>query len=107
MTKQTEYAQAGHYAQRGLDVGEVVQESELDDFPTGRGRKYILHENSKWVSEMNRADGNFVVLEKLDLNTTTKSRIANRVVKYNKIFTEYEFKSKSIGKFMYFLGRTK
>ena len=56
---------------------------------------------------MNRANGNFVVLEKLDLNTTTKSRIANRVVKYNKIFTDYEFKSKSIGKFMYFLGRTK
>tara|TARA_B100000902_G_scaffold227942_1_gene216391 strand:- start:1620 stop:1934 length:315 start_codon:yes stop_codon:yes gene_type:complete len=104
MTKKTEYIQAGHY---GLDVGEVLQEDELNDFPTGRGRKYILHENSEWVSEMNKADGNFVVLEKLQLSTRTKSRIANRVVKYNKIFTEYEFKSKSIGDFMYFLGRAK
>jgi len=104
MTKKTEYVQAGHY---GLDVGEVLQEDELNDFPTGRGRKYILHENSEWVSEMNKADGNFVVLEKLQLSTRTKSRIANRVVKYNKIFTEYEFKSKSIGDFMYFLGRAK
>jgi hypothetical protein len=104
MTKKTDYVQAGHY---GLDVGEVLGEDELNDFPTGRGRKYILNENPIWISAMNKADGKFVVLEKLKLSTTTKSRIANRVVKYNKIFTEYEFKSKSIEDFMYFFGRAK
>ena len=48
--------------------------------------------------------GKFVVLEKLPLTPTTKSRIANRVVKYNKTFDDYKFKSKSGGEYIYFFG---
>jgi len=63
-----------------------------------------LDENPIWLSVMNKANGKYVVLEKLPLTPTTKSRIANRVVKYNKRFEEYTFKSKSVGEFIYFFG---
>ena len=59
---------------------------------------------SIWVKAMNNAKGKFVVLEKLPLTPTTKSRIANRVVKYNKTFETYRFKSKSIDDYIYFFG---
>ena len=64
----------------------------------------MLDENPIWLSAMNKANGKFVVLEKLPLTPTTKSRIANRVVKnYNKTFDNYRFKSKSGGDYIYFL----
>ena len=87
-----------------LDVGTVLNEEDIEGLPTGRGRKYKIDENPIWVKAMNNAKGKFVVLEKLPLTPTTKSRIANRVVKYNKTFDNYRFKSKSGGDYIYFFG---
>ena len=110
MTK--EHKQYGHYQQvksevinlDNLDVGTVIDEEDIESLPTGRGRKWMLDENPIWLSAMNKANGKFVVLEKLPLTPTTKSRIANRVVKYNKAFDNYRFKSKSGGDYIYFFG---
>ena len=66
-----------------LDVGTVLNEEDIEGLPTGRGRKYKIDENPIWVKAMNNAKGKFVVLEKLPLTPTTKSRIANRVVAYS------------------------
>tara|TARA_X000000368_G_scaffold413310_1_gene401161 strand:+ start:2341 stop:2682 length:342 start_codon:yes stop_codon:yes gene_type:complete len=104
--------QYGHYQKvetevinlDNLEVGTVIDEEDIESLPTGRGRKWMLNENPIWISAMNKADGKYVVLEKLPLTPTTKSRIANRVVKYNKTFDTYKFKSKSAGEYIYFFG---
>ena len=99
------YAQTGHYNQlTDLDVGSVLDEKAIEGLPTGRGRKFKLDESPIWIEAMDNAKGKFVVLEKLPLTPTTKSRIANRVVKYNKTFDVYKFKSKSIDNYIYFFG---
>ena len=112
MTK--EYKQYGHYSKvksevinlDNLDVGTVIDEEDIESLPTGRGRKWMLDENPIWLSAMNKANGKFVVLEKLPLTPTTKSRIANRVVKYNKTFDNYRFKSKRYIKVCIFTEHT-
>lgn len=97
--------QTGHF--HHYDVGAVISEDELVKLPTGRGRRSLADENPEWFSLMNKANGKYVVLEKLPLNATTHSRIANRSVKYSKMYkNEYDFSVKSADGYCYFLGRS-
>lgn len=91
---------------REIEVGAILSDDELNNFPTGRGRRSLGDENPQWFSDMNQADGKNVVLEKLPLNATTHSRIANRAVKYSKLYKDdYKFSVKSSEGFVYFIGR--
>ena len=89
-----------------IEVGSILSDDELNNFPTSRGRRSLGEENPQWFTDMNRANGKNVVLEKLPLNATTHSRIANRSVKYSKMYkNEYNFSVKSSEGFVYFIGR--